>query len=217
MSTPDDQPQGDEFAVDWSRWADGRAYRLKRKRDFGDIPTAAARRAAQDAAREMGKVVQAVRDRSSPKKFIWVQFADYEIPLGAPCPCGSRRLYRLHTYFARCAECKAQLLLTASSVAVEDEEAEDEAANTLRALDDVHLAHFERSGERDVYRGYGKNGDTPVFLIAEFASDPETPLSPDVALERVASVQAIPFQRLSGFAEVSSIWDRDDSEWDLVF
>ena len=43
-----------------------------------------------------------------PEKLIWIQFADYEIREGEPCPrCGGRRIYRLHAGFGRCPQCEA--------------------------------------------------------------------------------------------------------------
>lgn len=29
--------EADDLGADWERWADGRAFRLKRKRDFADV------------------------------------------------------------------------------------------------------------------------------------------------------------------------------------
>jgi len=209
-------PEGEELGVEWERWADGRAWRLKRGRDFGDVHPELARRAAKNAARRMGKVVQTVRDRIDGERYTWVQFADYEIPLGAPCPCGGRRLYRLHTYFARCAACGAQLLLTRASVSAGGEEAEDEAAAGLRDLSEVHLERVERTGDREIYRGYGRSGEAPVLVIAEFHAEEGEPLLAEEAADRLASLQVVPFTRLGPLVDVSSLWSRAESEWDLV-
>src|SRR5204863_6771235 len=103
----------EDLGVDWSRWADGRAYRLKREKDFPNVSPGHARTAAEVAARKMGKVARTTRDKMIPEKLIWIQFADAEIGQGQPCPrCGSRKLLNLHADVVRCPQCKAQLLLT---------------------------------------------------------------------------------------------------------
>ena len=175
----------------------------------------------------MGKAVQAVKDKRFPEKYMWVQFADHEIGLGEPCPCGSRRVLRLHTYFARCPQCHAQLLLSPASVALadgdEDEHVEDEAeapagsaAARLERLTDVHLSRIRRSGEREVYRGYGEHDGTLVLVIAEFDAAAHEPLEPEIALDRAAAVQVVPLNQLDDLLDPSSLVRRDESEWDLV-
>ena len=227
-------PEGEELGLDWERFADGRPWHLKRKRDFADLDPLLAREAAGNAAERMGKAVKTVRDRHAPKKYMWVQFADHEIGLGDPCPCGSRRLLRLHTYFARCAECDAQLILSPSTVAVADDDAAPEsdsddagtlddgtgavsdAAAALLALKEVRLSRAMLSGDREVYRGYGVDGTTPVLLVVEFRTSSGLSLEPRDAVSRAASVQTIPFQQIEGLVDTSALLSRDESEWDLV-
>lgn len=220
-------PEGEELGVHWERYADGHPWRLKRKRDFGDVNPQLAREAAVNAAARMGKAVQAVKDRRFPEKYMWVQFADHEIGLGEPCPCGSRKLLRLHTYFARCPACHALLLLSKSSVALaegdEDEQPEEEseapagqAATLLEQLEDVRLSRIRRSGEREVYRGYGIRGGTLVMVIAEFAAAPNEPLDPEEALDRAADVHVVPMSQLEDLLDTSILVGRDEAEWDLV-
>ena len=85
----------EDLGVDWSRWADGRAYRLKRKKDFPNISPGHARTAAEHAAVKMGKVARTVRDKMIPEKLIWIQFADGEVGAGQPCPrCGTTLVLR---------------------------------------------------------------------------------------------------------------------------
>src|SRR5437764_617 len=107
----------EDLGVDWSRWDDGRAHRLKRRRDFPNVDPGHARKAAEFAAHGMGRAIRTTRDKRIPDKLIWIQFADGYIEAGAACPrCGSRRLLRLHADFIRCPSCKAQLLLWAGGV-----------------------------------------------------------------------------------------------------
>jgi DNA-directed RNA polymerase subunit RPC12/RpoP len=106
--------EDDDLGLPWEKWADGMPHRLKRKRDFPDIDPDIVREAAKNAARRMGKAVQAQQDkmtRNGATKYVWVQFADYEVRIGEPCKCGSRRLLRVHPFFARCAACDARILL----------------------------------------------------------------------------------------------------------
>ena len=115
----------EDLGVDWSRWSDGRAYRLKRKKDFPNVSPGHARTAAENAAVKMGKVARTVRDKMIPEKLIWIQFADGEVGAGQPCPrCGSRKLLNLHADVVRCPQCNAQLLLSSQGLeAIEAEPA----------------------------------------------------------------------------------------------
>jgi DNA-directed RNA polymerase subunit RPC12/RpoP len=206
---------GDELGVDWERWANGQAWRLKRKRDFGDVDPSIAMEAAGNAADRMGKAVLSVRDRHFPKKYVWVQFADDRIRAGNPCPCGSRRLLGLHPNFVRCPECGAMLLVQTSSGA---EEYESRPAFRLGRLKGVHLAWLERVENRDVYRGYGDKEGAPVVVIAEFRveGDGDEELSAEHAFERVEKVQVLPFDRLSDVFDVSALRNDARADWDLV-
>ena len=203
---------GDELGVDWERWADGRPWRLKRNRHFGDVDPRLAIEAAANAARRMGKAVQAVRDRHFPDKAIWVQFADGRIATGSPCHCGSRRLYRLHPRFLRCEACDSTLLEVANDV----DEFEPQPAVKLRRLTGVHLAWLERTEDRDVYRGYGELDGTPLFLIAEFRVESGQPLNTEEAFRRIERLDRIPLERFSDLFEVSTLRG-SAPEWDLVF
>lgn len=201
----------EDLGVDWERWADGRAFRLKRKRDFADVDPGRARDAAEVAAERMGKVVQTTRDKQFPKKYVWVQFADARVKLGDPCPCGSRRLLRLHRQYARCPECNRFLLLSKVGDA---EEKAPRAERTLRELSDVHLARRGQDGDLDLYRGYGRLEGTPVFLLARFTVEPEqAPVTPEDAFDRVANVQVVPFEELEEFGDLAPL--EHANGWDL--
>jgi uncharacterized protein YbaR (Trm112 family) len=212
---------GDELGVDWERWADGRPFRLKRKRHYPDADPAVVRADAAAAAKRMGKVVVTVRDRFDPRKYIWVQFADYRVGPGQPCPCGSRRLLRVHVNFLRCPECKAQLLL--SDKVEEEEEKESRAAQRLRALQDVHLERRPGSEGFDHYRGYALRDGLPVLLWVNFRLKPvEDHIDQKYLFDRVASVQTVLFTELSELfdadhPDVSSLWNGNEPEWDFVW
>jgi hypothetical protein len=205
---------GDELGIEWERWADGQAWRLKRKRDFGDVDPNLAIEAAKNAAARMGKGVQAVPDRYFPLKYIWVQFADGKIRASEPCPCGSRRLLRLHTHFVKCPECGAMLLQGQPGDA---DETDSRPALRLGQVTGLHLARLGRRGDLDVYRGYGEKDGGPVFVLVEFRVDGAgRELSPENFLGRADRVVMIPFGQLSDLFDVSQFSDSAEADWDLV-
>ncbi len=116
--------------------ADGRAFVLVRGRDFFLNPREVEEAAANAAAR-LGKAVQTIRTLRASVLSIWVQFADYRVEFGAPCPCGSDDLRRVNDQWAVCASCEATLLVESRpkasvaaggvSVAVADDEERDGA------------------------------------------------------------------------------------------
>jgi hypothetical protein len=221
----------DDLGLPWEQWADGVPHLLKRKRDFGDYDPELVRQAAKVAAKRMGKGVQAVLDRMSgrkgvPSRAIWVQFTDAEIRVGEPCPCGGRRLLRIHPSFARCAVCDNLLLLSPPKVRRdsfededEDEEIEEEIhdpAAILRTLTEVHLSRLEHVEDRETYRGYARRSDEPVLLLVQFRADPGERFAPDDVLARVAAVQIVPLHHLEGMIERDALLS-PGAAWDLVF
>jgi hypothetical protein len=209
-------PVGADLGVQWDKWADGRAWRLKRKRDYADVASEILREAASNAADRMGKAVRTVEDRYFPEKYVWVQFADHRIKIGDPCRCGSRRILRLHTHFGRCPECNARLILAKG--ADEEERKEARPVRLLRELEDVHLARREQTDEVEIYRGYARQEETgtPVLLLAGFRADPEE-LTAEQVYDRIDSIQVVPFQQLTDLFDPASLWSGDESDWDLVF
>ena len=219
-------PEGDELGLPWEQWSDGLPHRLKRKRDFGDVDPELVREAAKNAAKRMGKVVQALPDKmtvKSAEKYVWIQFADYEVRVGDPCKCGGRRLLRVHPFFARCTECGAELLLAPKKnegfESTDDEDDEDgerpDPGGFLRDLTDVHLSRIEHFDDRETYRGYGRLGETQVFLIVQFRAGPNEQLRADDALDRVAAVQILPLRHLDGLLDTSALMD-PRAAWDLT-
>jgi hypothetical protein len=96
-------------AFDWRRLADGRPRRLERDVHFvGSVQAFAA--VVQTAAVEMGKSVLVMPERLQPEKSLWIQFADSEIVVGDPCPCGGRRLERVGGRVLRCDACARTLV-----------------------------------------------------------------------------------------------------------
>jgi hypothetical protein len=219
--TPSPFAVGDDLGVDWSRWADGRPFRLKRKRDYPDANPDAVRADVTEAARRMGKVVVAVRDRYVPHKYVWVQFADHKVATGNPCPCGSERLLRVHANFLRCPQCNAQLLL--SDEPDEEERKESRAVRKLRELTEVHLERRGATGDLESYRGYAWNQGAPVLVWADFRRKPwEDRIDQKHVFDRVAALRTIPFAELTELfdadhPDVSSLWNGQEPEWDFVW
>ena len=99
-------------AIDWEQVGDGRVWRLRRGTHYEGSDRAVLT-AARAAASRMGKVVTMAReDFGVTAGYVWVQFADAEVPFGDPCPrCGSTTLLREHAGYATCPQCAARLVL----------------------------------------------------------------------------------------------------------
>jgi hypothetical protein len=214
----------EDLGVDWSRWSDGRAHRLKRKKDFPNVNPGLARTACAEAATSMGKVARTVRDRMIPHKLIWVQFADYEIREGEPCPrCGSRRILRLHAGFGRCPQCNAQLILSHAGLEALADEADDDGsarqrakmAAKLRDLTGVHLGRSGETRESELYNGYAEQDGDLVIVLAEFDLG-EKELSPENLDDRVRLVKVLPPHLFEGLVDVNELAARAEADWDLV-
>jgi hypothetical protein len=222
----------EDLGVDWSRWADGRAYRLKRKKDFPNVNPGLARTACEQAAVKMGKVARTVRDKMIPEKLIWVQFADAEIYAGQPCPrCGSRRILNLHADVARCPQCRAQLLLSNQGLeALDDDpgEAEEETtpdeaqrakmAKRMRELESFRLQRSGEAGHNELYTGWGEREAVRYIVLAEFEPAEH---GEDVSIhdmdQRIRLVKTIPAHLLEGLVDVNELAVRPDADWDLVY
>jgi hypothetical protein len=214
-----EEPEPD-LGIDWARWADGRPHRLTRKRHFANVNPARVAKAAEAAAAAMGKVVVTGKDRLVPDKHFWIQFADFKLGPNQPCRCGSRRLHRVHSNFAKCPQCKAFIVLTE-----EDEDAGDgtdsRTARRLRALEDVRLERRGRSEKRyELVRGFGRKDGELVFLLGELRIEPD---EEQVKLEhfwaRLRTVRIVPFTELGDLLglsadEVAAAWQ--EREWDIV-
>jgi hypothetical protein len=215
------KPFEGELNIDWERWADGRARRLKRRRDFPDVEPALIREDADAAAKRMGRGVVTAKDRFLPDKYLWVQFSNHRIAPGQPCVCGSWRLLRVHANFLRCPDCRA--LITISEDEETEEDRERAAARRLRKLSHVHLEHRGQSGDREVYRGHARMDGTPVLLWAEFRLKPrEDRLEEEVIFDRVVAVQTVPLPELtelfdSDETDVAKLWNGREPDWDFVW
>jgi hypothetical protein len=203
--------EGEELGVDWDHWSsDYRPHRLKRKRDFDDVDPALIKLAAKNGAERLRKAIHTFDDPFFPEKFVWIQFADHKVVIGRPCPCGGRRLLRLHRNFARCATCNAQLLLK------DDGDSDD--VLLLRQLKNARLEPVQTDHKRrDAYRGYAQKGNKYVLLFAEFRKDDEEPLTPENVYDRVEKTNFVRFDRLEGFVDAEQLLARDESTWELVF
>jgi hypothetical protein len=211
---------GEVLEIDWTPWLDGRAHRLTRKRHFPDIDPDIAAAAAEAAAVELGKAVATSKDRFVPERYFWLQFADHKVGPGEPCPCGSRRLVRLHSNFARCPQCDAQLLLSDEIEDAGDPKVRGRAVRTLRRVANVRLERRTRTSKRELYRGYGFQDGAPVLLFVEFSVEDE-PLTATNAPDRVVATRVIRLSELDGLMGVASVgvaslWGEHEPQWDLV-
>jgi hypothetical protein len=102
----------DDLTLPWAEWMDGRVHRLKRTQHFhGEV--GAVMEEAKLAARLSGRGVLAMREQLGPKyQYVWFQFTDHAILIGDPCPCGGRKLTRVHPSMARCRRCGKTSTLT---------------------------------------------------------------------------------------------------------
>jgi hypothetical protein len=131
--------EGDELGLPWDDLADGRAWPLVRGRDFFLNPKEV-EDAAGNAATRIGKAVQTIRSIRASVFAIWVQFADYRIEPGSPCPCGSDDLRRINDEWAICAACESTLLVdtrpkgtgATASIVVDTDQVPDDAGDRLR-------------------------------------------------------------------------------------
>src|SRR4051812_19528196 len=90
----------DELGLPWDDWQDGRPARLTRGRDFFQT-IQVLNEAAQNAGRRLHKAVRIVPETRGAKAFAWVQFSDYEVTLGDPCPhCSSYDVQRINPQYA---------------------------------------------------------------------------------------------------------------------
>jgi len=101
----------DALTLPWAKYMDGRIHRLKRGKHFtGEV--FAVIEEARLAARIAGRGVLQMREQMGLKyQYVWVQFTDDAILLGERCPCGGRKLARLHLNLARCQRCGRTLAL----------------------------------------------------------------------------------------------------------
>lgn len=133
-------------AVSWERLADGRLHRLKQGKHFAADPRAFQVEVLAAAAR-LGKAVRSLRDEMGKHTYLWVQFADHEVALGAPCPCGHTALVREHEFFGRCPSCGATLIFVLPRNAVTTEQ------RALAEKDAAALADSEFAGPAVLARG----------------------------------------------------------------
>lgn len=186
----------------WEGLADGEVHRLKRDKHF----RGGARQlkdVAQQQAALLGRACRALPDELGRNQYLWVQFADFQIPLGAPCPrCGGLRQQREHVAFGRCLTCGATLTFRGS---VDD--APRRGRRRARSVDlgwfsDVRLRRVERVPGREEYAGTG-TGRKQVrhLLFVSFLLDDEgeripDPLDPGVDLYDLQHVPVEPFADL---------------------
>ena len=169
----------------WEELAKERSpRRLCRGKHFeGDVR--ALQKEASAASRRLGCAVRTVRDDFLRYAYLWVQFADYELPLGEPCPaCGSRELVRMHEQFGYCPRCRSSLAFTPrvtraeprgdsrtpvlAEPAVEDKHERKRKLRQRRmdAFTDARLAMDATASddEQEVWYGRARHEDNDVVL-----------------------------------------------------
>jgi len=201
----------------WEGLADGAPRRLKRGRHYaGD--TRALTRDAGLAADRMGKAVRTLRDEFGKWQYVWVQFADAQIPIGAACPrCESRELLRTHEHFGRCPRCGARLIFKGE---LTGEELAAGAARPrrprydLREFHDVELRYLRHEEGAEWWHGYGTHADGEAMLLlvryplkedGGRVEDPERPGEP------AAKLRAWPVGPFRAAIDLEALF-RDDHE-----
>jgi hypothetical protein len=220
---PDGRPTaaGEAVDVDWDRIADGLPRRLQRGTDFSE-PVNEFVEAARATAARTGRSVVVVRDRLAPDRFVWLQFADAEIAIGDPCPCGGRRLTRMTAVLLRCDTCGRTLTVGArppkprarSPKARRGDLAEGRPASTLADFSEIRLVRTDENARFVEYAGLGVDDTgTNVVLVVRVplvggqpVPDPRSPTGQ--AHEVVAAVPESVWGAVSDQSE--------DQAWDIV-
>jgi hypothetical protein len=206
--------------LSWEEVADGRLWRLKAGKHFPRGSALALRREALAAAEQLERPVMVVRDNIGKWDYVWVQFADGELPIGSPCPhCAGGDVSRIHENFARCRTCRATLLLRAPR-----EPVAAAAVHPIRDLaryTDLRLQHIKSAPGLERFVGYGLSWEgKPTLLEVTFTVDEEgrrvpDPLRPGEWLYRIRTLPAVPFldaldvDAFDGI-DVEAYFDQDD-------
>ncbi len=185
----------------WEALADGRVHRLKRGKHFRGDVRALTKAAALEAGR-MGRAVRCMRDEFGKLQYLWVQFADHQIPVGAPCPrCDSRELLRTHEFFGRCPRCGATFVFDGEVAAGTIGSGAAAPRSDLLRYRDVRIKFVDRWHDHERWAGHGLTADgIPVLLIVDYPVDAQGARieALNAGGEYVHRVRAFP---LSPFAE----------------
>jgi hypothetical protein len=160
----------------WDALADGGVHRLKAGRDF-DGSVRELQQHAAAVATGRGRAVRTLRDELGGRNhYLWIQFADAEVPVGAPCPhCGSLVLRRLHGDFGFCPACRLSVLFAAPP-RVSGEPGATAATHVVRAqpaaekvrlnrFTDVTVQPAGRWTRFEFERGFGTDPEGQVHLL----------------------------------------------------
>jgi len=191
----------------WDALADGRVHRLKRGKHFRGDVRLLAKLAALEAER-LGKAVRSMRDEFGKLQYLWVQFADYQIPVGAPCPhCGATTVLRMHEFYGRCSRCPSTFVFN-GSIGDATAAAERGPRNDLGLYTDVRLRFLDRQPGLERWSGHGSmRGEMSVLLIVEYPLDAdgariEDDRRPGECVHRIRAFPLEPFQDAFDFDAV---------------
>lgn len=135
----------------WASLADMRPHRLKRGKHFRAEPREL-QAVAADAASALDLAVHTLRDELRQYQYVWVQFAEFRVDPGAPCPrCGALRLVRTGgDHFARCTGCDARLLIVAPKGSRAASEPREEDGRKDGLSNDGHVDLLKWAGRKRI-------------------------------------------------------------------
>lgn len=153
--------------LSWERLADDhRPRRLKRGKHFTGEPRDL-QAAASHAASAMGRAVRTFRDELGHRnRYVWVQFADVEVELGAPCArCGHTELDRTHRHFGACPRCGARLLFVARREKPARRSPPAPERPRLGGFTEVELVRDDEGSDETMERFWGRGIDGAGALV----------------------------------------------------
>lgn len=202
----------------WDEFADGRLHRLKRGKHFhGDLR--AIIKVAGEAAQTMGKAVRCMRDEFGKYQYVWVEFADYQIQIGAPCPgCQATNLLRTHEFFGHCEGCGARLIFSGELPETEQPETTDAASSRPPSRDlglyhDVRLRYYDSLPDVERWIGYGRRASGKRFLLFvkyPFGEDGSRMEDPEYPGEFLHKVGAFPLEPFADALDLDTLVPQDD-------
>jgi hypothetical protein len=137
----------------------------------------------------MARGVHSLRDEISARvQYLWIQFADFQIAVGEPCPRGHSTIVRVHPHHGHCATCGASFVFLGSVEPGDGDGAPTAGAigqikgrrplSTKRApletLSDVQVFPYERTAELERCYGHGRDAQGErVLVLVDYLLDEE--------------------------------------------